>query len=187
MRRSKELVELSRRDFCGLTCAGLVAACTPGSNPVSTGPIGAGDDDSNPTDAPESTADGSTPPHDAGTSSPDASTKVACTTTSYDAGAASSFTVNKPVYVSAAKAFVVKDSAGFYAVSAKCTHEGQVLIVQGNYLYCTRHGAKFNFDGSIVSGPVTKALNHFTMCDTGASDVAVEPSVTTTTSQRLPG
>lgn len=192
MRRSKELVELSRRDFCGFACVSLVAACTPGSNPVSTGPLGGGDDDDTTGDASSGGPDGpsgggpdaSTPPHDAGMTSPDASMKVACTTTSVDVGAAATFAMNAPVYNASAKAFVVRDAQGLFAVSAKCTHEGQILIVQNGYLYCTRHGAKFKYDGTIVSGPVTKALAHFAMCDSG-NDVAVEPSVTVATSQRL--
>ena len=188
MKRASQLVELSRRDFCGLACVGVaLAACSNGIGAIQTGALGAGDDNATP-DAPDHQLDpdGGITPHDAASGSPDAgSSNVACTTTMVDVGAASSFTLNAPVYVSAAKCFIVRDAGGLYAVSAKCTHEGAIMVVQGADYYCPRHGAKFKFDGTIVSGPVSIPLVHYAMCNGANGHVSVETSLTVAKTQRL--
>lgn len=188
MRRANGLrVDLSRRDFCGLACAGLAAAaCTGSTSAIQTGALGGGDDDASP-DA-NNPGDGPNPQQDGGVTGGDAaSSTVACTTTMIDVGAASSFALNTPVYVSAAKCFIVRDAGGLYAVSAKCTHEGAIMNVSGSDYRCPRHGALFKFDGTIVSGPVSQALVHYAMCDAAGGHVAVETSMTVSKTQRLVG
>lgn len=196
MRRSEKLVELSRRDFCGLACLGLaVAACTSGIGAIQTGGLDPGDGTSTPPDgsSPDPLQDAGTTgthdaagAHDAGTTgSPDAATGVACTTTMIDVGAASAFALNTPVYVSAAKCFIVRDAGGLYAVSARCTHAGVTVAVSGTRYLCPAHGAQFQFNGDIISGPVSVPLSHFAMCNTTNGHVAVETSLTVSKTQRL--
>ena len=204
MRRSEQLVELSRRDFCGLACAGLaLVGCTPGTGAIQTGGLDPGDDgtttppDSPGSEPPPDDAAG-TPPHDAGTPphdaastphdaapTPDAPTGVACTTTMIDVGAASTFALNTPVYNSSAKCFIVRDAGGLFAVSARCTHAGVIVGVSGSRYLCPAHGAQFQFSGAIISGPVSSPLPHYAMCNTTNGHVAVEISMTVSSSQRL--
>jgi len=199
MRRSEKLVELSRRDFCGLACAGIaLVGCTPGTGAIQTGGLdpGGGDTtlpDSNDTPPPMEDG-GTTPPHDAGTTAhdggttptPDAGTTgVACTTTMIDVGAASSFTTNTPVYVSSAKCFIVRDAGGLFAVSARCTHAGVTVGISGSKYLCPAHGAQFQFNGAIISGPVSSPLSHYAMCNTTNGHVAVETSMVVSSTQRL--
>ena len=73
-------------------------------------------------------------------------------------------TLNTPVYISAQKFFVMRDSGGLYAMTAVCTHQGATTNVQGSSIYCPRHGATFSFNGAVTEGPATKPLNHYAMC-----------------------
>ncbi len=188
MKRASQLVELSRRDVCGLACAGLaLAACGGGTGAIQTGALGGGDDGTAP-DAPDGNpnpdggmpSDAAHPPADA------APAGVACTTTAADVGAASTFLLNKPVYHSSGAFFIVRDANGLYAVSARCTHELAIMNVSGTTQYhCPRHGALFLFDGTIVSGPVSQPLPHYAMCNLPNGNIGVETSLTVAKSQRL--
>ena len=185
MRRAKGLTELSRRDFCGLACAGVaLAGCSNGLGAIQTGPLGAGDDGVTP-DAPNGNPnpDAGIGP-DAHAGGADASMSgVACTATTTDVGAASTYLMNKPVLHGSF--FVVRDANGLFAVSAKCTHEGALMQVSGSDYYCPRHGAQFTFDGTIVSGPVSTGLVHYAMCNLANGNIGVETSLTVAKSQRL--
>ncbi|MBN1983434.1 MAG: Rieske (2Fe-2S) protein [Chitinivibrionales bacterium] len=62
--------------------------------------------------------------------------------------------------------FILKDSSGLQAVSAICTHRQCPLIldrmvIDQLVLSCPCHGGKFTPDGTPVSGPVNKPLNHY--------------------------
>jgi cytochrome b6-f complex iron-sulfur subunit len=168
---------ISRRDFVAFTatgCAGLVlSACTDGtSSVIHTGPLGGGDDDQ--TDAMPDTS----------TMMPDASA-AACVGAATDVGLASAFMMNMPMYFSTSKFFVVRDSGGLYALTARCTHEGATCVVSGGDFYCPRHGAQFTFNGAIVSGPVISPLVHYGMCTLSGGHVGVQTSMTVSPSTRL--
>lgn len=211
MKRNPALVEWTRRDAC-IACfsaagAAALAACTPQDHPpVGTGGLdgtnGNGPDapGHEPIDADTGSGSGSGSAHptpDAATHSPDAATHspdavvpppdapsgATCTTSATDVGAVSTYSLNTPVYNSTARVFVVKDGGGFYAVSGLCTHEGAVCRIQSGYIYCPRHGAEFTYDGAIVSGPVSRALAHYSMCTLSNGHLGVT-SATTSSSTR---
>lgn len=48
----------------------------------------------------------------------------------------------------------------FIAVSAKCTHEGEILkyVIDKDKLVCPRHGSEFSNSGKRLSGPAQKDL-----------------------------
>ena len=161
MRRSDGLFTISRRQMCGglAGCIGLAALAN-------------------------CTTDSSNAQPDAATT-PDASTGGACTTGAIDVGAATGFVTNQPKYFSSGNFFVVRDSGGLYALTARCTHEGATTVVQGSDFYCPRHGAQFDFNGNIVSGPVVTGLVHYEMCMLANGHVGVNTSKTVAKSQRL--
>ena len=70
---------------------------------------------------------------------------------------------------------VGRDSNGFYAMSAICTHAGCVLednagtIATG--LTCLCHGSTFDGDGKVTRGPARSPLQHYEV--TIASDGAI--------------
>jgi nitrite reductase/ring-hydroxylating ferredoxin subunit len=191
MRRAPGLVEISRRDFCAIACAGVgavaIAGCEDGDvGVVQTGALGGGDDQP-PVDAPSGVHPGDAGVHDAPMgSNPDAGpTGPACSGSPVDVGAASAFAMSSPVYFSTGKFFVVRDAGGLFAVSASCTHEGATCAVSSGRIRCPRHNALFNYDGSIISGPVSRPLSHFAMCITSSGHVGVMTTQTVTASQRL--
>jgi len=79
----------------------------------------------------------------------------------------------------------VRDSGGLFAVSARCTHEGATCVKQSNTIYCPRHGAKFQYDGTIISGPVVTGLTHYSMCMMANGHVGVVTSQTVAKAVRL--
>jgi len=177
------LVALSRREFCGLGVGlgvGLaLVGCTDGSlGVVQTGPLGAGDDDGM-TDASMSSPDGST------TNPPDAPQGSTCGTGALDVGAASSFVTGTPKYFSNGTLFVARDAGGLYALTARCTHEGKTCTIQSQQFYCPRHGARFTFNGAVVSGPVSQPLKHFAMCTLANGNVGVLTNQTVSATTRL--
>ena len=209
MRRTKELVEVSRRQFCAFACLGVgVAACTDGgTRPVETGPLGdepdASDPDAEPgaPDAADSidaapgapdarplpdAAPGTPDAHPVPDASPpDASGGPTCSGTATDVGAPSSYSANQPKYFSSGSFFVVRDSGGLYALSSLCTHEGATLNTQSGEFYCPRHGAEFTYNGDIISGPVFTPLQHYGMCILANGNAGVMKSQKVSSSQRL--
>jgi cytochrome b6-f complex iron-sulfur subunit len=155
MKRSDGLVVISRRTFVTLAGAGgvgLVAACS--SSPGGT------------VDAALATSDAPT-------------TGGGCSTAGTDVGAVSIYTMGVPVLTK--RLVVMRDANGFYAMSAACTHEGQLVCIgttaactsTGMDLYCTRHGAAFSFTGAVVRGPASTPLPHYAMCTLANGNLGV--------------
>ena len=201
MRRHDKLVDFSRRDFCalaGLCAAAGVAACTDGAaKPVATGQLGETPDaPQDQPDAADNTPDAPPGSPDARPGSPDARPDAnagspdanqsgpTCSGTVTDCGAPPSSFTSTPKLISS-KCFVVRDSGGLYAVSAKCTHEGATLTNDGSEFYCPRHGATFDYDGNVLGGPVFTGLVHYAMCIMSSGHVGVNTSQTVSQSTRM--
>ena len=174
---------LSRREVCTAfaSCVGLalVSSCTDGSTgAVQTGGL----------NGPDGTETGMP---DAGTHGVDAhmvdaGPMATCPTSgATPVGPASMFTANTPVYFAGGNFFVVRDSGGLYALTARCTHEGATCRVDSGVIYCPRHGAEFTFNGAVISGPVVTGLVHYAMCTLANGQVAVITSQHVSNSQRL--
>jgi cytochrome b6-f complex iron-sulfur subunit len=189
MKRANELVELSRRDFCALACLGAGITLTGCFSDNGTGAVQTGglDGTGNP-NAPDS---GTTPPTDGSVTGPDAGMSGGtCTGTAFDAGAPSSYTVNtakqfgSPNYI-----YVIKDANGFYAMTTRCTHQGVVTSPQGSgastQMYCPAHGATFSINGSVLGGPTSTPLAHYSMCKLANGNLGVQTSVKVAASVRL--
>jgi len=202
MKRVPGLSEWSRRDFCAAVGVGVaVAACSEQARlPVGTGGLdGTGDNPGGPDashggapvdaspDAHVGSGSGSAHPSpDAAVPSPDAAPAATCGSGASDTGLApAGFSLGTPKYVTSGRYFVVKDSGGFYALTSLCTHEGAVCVVDSGVFYCPRHGAQFDFDGAVISGPVSRALVHYAMCTLANGHLGVTTSQTVSASTRL--
>lgn len=166
MKRSDELVVISRRTFVTLAGAGglgLVACSSSPSSDVDAAPPSA--------DAPSGSG--------------------ACSTSGVDVGAASTYTQGVPVLTK--RLVVMRDANGFYAMSAACTHEGQLVCIgtttscnsTGTDLYCVRHGAAFSFTGAVVHGPANTPLPHYAMCTLANGNLGVLTTMTVPASTRF--
>ncbi len=64
-------------------------------------------------------------------------------------------------FISKAKAFIISDNEGIYAVSAVCTHLGCSLNNKDNKFACPCHGANFDLTGKVLSGPAKMDLSWY--------------------------
>ena len=81
--------------------------------------------------------------------------------------------------------FVVKDSGGFYALTAKCTHQQVIIASTGTQFHCPAHGADFTFNGAVIDGPTNKALQHYAMCTLASGNLGVETTTLAAATARL--
>ena len=83
--------------------------------------------------------------------------------TQFRAGAPDDFPVNSVTYIRDQQVYIVRMSAGFFAVSAVCTHLGCITQwkPEENQIACPCHGSKFTREGAKVAGPAPRALPHF--------------------------
>ncbi|MCE9573251.1 MAG: Rieske (2Fe-2S) protein [Deltaproteobacteria bacterium] len=149
---------------------------------ITTGPLG-DEPDATPVQPGDPDA---RPSVDARIGAPDAgSAGPACTGGQVDCGAASAIAIGTPKRISGTNVYIVRDAGGLFAVSSKCTHEGAQNNVTSGHFHCPRHSANFNFDGSIISGPVSRALAHYALCVLANGNVGVDTVTTVAATQRL--
>jgi Rieske Fe-S protein len=117
----------------------------------------------------------------------DSGTGATCPTSGVtDTGhAPSAVTTNKPLYVSSGNFFLMRDSGGLYALTARCTHQGVTISAETSDFFCTAHGATFDFNGNVTGGPTSTNLVHYALCLLGSGNVGVIKSQTVAQSQRL--
>ena len=83
--------------------------------------------------------------------------------TQFRAGSPDDFPVNSVTYIQDQQVYIVRMAAGFYAVSAVCTHLGCITQwkPEDNQIACPCHGSKFTREGAKLAGPAPRALPHF--------------------------
>ncbi len=72
--------------------------------------------------------------------------------------AATGLLIGGRLYVAEARAFVLRDEAGFYAFSAICTHLGCLVQASERGYACACHGSRFDADGAPLDGPAPRPL-----------------------------
>ncbi len=68
------------------------------------------------------------------------------------------FTVNTYTLLAERNVFILRESGGFRALSAICTHLGCIVSQDEEGFLCPCHGSKFDNLGKVLSGPAPKAL-----------------------------
>jgi cytochrome b6-f complex iron-sulfur subunit len=96
--------------------------------------------------------------------------------TSFLVGSPDDYPVNSVTYVEDQEVYVVRVSAGFYAVSAICTHLGCITRwnPEADQIQCPCHGSKFTRDGTKVAGPAPRPLPHFAIRLTAEGELRVD-------------
>lgn len=74
---------------------------------------------------------------------------------------------NTLVLVEDARAWLGRDSLGFYAIDAACPHLGCTLRLDEDTFGCPCHNSIFTLDGQVTSGPAQRSLR-FLMVDLNA-------------------
>lgn len=76
--------------------------------------------------------------------------------------------------------YVARDSQGFMAVDATCTHmdcEAVFVSASGDY-ECGCHGSRFGLDGAVLRGPAQRPLAHVYLCRDTAGQIIIQPERT---------
>lgn len=83
--------------------------------------------------------------------------------TRFRAGSPDLYPVGTVTFRQNEQVYIVRTEAGFYAVSAVCTHLGCVTQwkPEANQIACPCHGSKFQPDGKKIEGPAPRPLPHF--------------------------
>lgn len=74
------------------------------------------------------------------------------------------------------RVLVFKDgNAELHALDAKCTHEGCTVqyVADESVVWCACHNARFDINGSVVSGPPPRPLPQFAVFEDGEGNVLV--------------
>ncbi len=161
--------ELTRRRFCILTGAGLVAsACGNGSLPMDGGGVdhGVPSDMAVPADLvnPECPINGK-----------------------LYAGPTSKFAVDTATWFACSRVLVMRDAAGLFAMTSICTHEQCDVMFEAatNDFQCPCHLSTFDFNGAVTMGPATAPLVHYLVTVDGSGNVIVDLQTTVPATTRV--
>lgn len=96
--------------------------------------------------------------------------------TRFRAGNPDLYPVNSVTFLQDQQVYIVRTPAGFYAVSAVCTHLGCITQwnPEDNLIECPCHGSKFQRNGNKVAGPAPRPLPHFSITLTADGELVVD-------------
>ena len=96
------------------------------------------------------------------------------------------YAVGSVTFLPSARAWVLRDKGGLYAISSTCTHLGCTLGHTGTAFDCPCHGSKFNLAGLVINGPAIESLPHLELSLSAENKVVLDASVRVPYTQRLP-
>jgi cytochrome b6-f complex iron-sulfur subunit len=96
--------------------------------------------------------------------------------TTFRAGNPDLYPVNSVTFLQDQQVYIVRTAAGFYAVSAVCTHLGCVTQwkPEANMIACPCHGSKFTPEGKKIEGPAPRPLPHYLIALPPDGDLLVD-------------
>lgn len=89
------------------------------------------------------------------------------------------------LYVAEVRAFVLRDEAGFYALSAICTHLGCLVQASGPGYACACHGSRFDAGGAPLGGPASRPLPALAVAWDEQGQLVIDPGRSTGSDARL--
>ncbi len=96
--------------------------------------------------------------------------------TNFRAGNPDLYPVNSVTLLQEQQVYIVRTPAGFYAVSAVCTHLGCITHwnPEANMIACPCHGSKFQPNGKKTEGPAPRPLPHYAINLTADGELQVD-------------
>jgi cytochrome b6-f complex iron-sulfur subunit len=85
-----------------------------------------------------------------------------------------------------ARALILRDEVGFYALSSSCTHLGCTLGTEASPFECPCHGSRFNQDGFVIRGPAIRPLTGLELTLAQDGRLLVDVGTPAPLEQRLP-
>ena len=107
--------------------------------------------------------------------------------TRFRVGGPDLYPVNTVTLRASQQVYIVHTPAGFYAVSAVCTHLGCVTQwkPENGRIECPCHGSKFQPDGDKIEGPAPRPLPHFAITLSPDGELVVDKLETVKAGQAL--
>jgi cytochrome b6-f complex iron-sulfur subunit len=96
--------------------------------------------------------------------------------TTFRAGNPDRYPVNSVTFLQGQQIYIVRTEAGFYAVSAVCTHLGCITQwkPEANMIVCPCHGSKFQPNGKKIEGPAAHLQPHYAINLTADGELQVD-------------
>lgn len=96
--------------------------------------------------------------------------------TTFSAGDPDLYPVNSVTFLQSQQVYIVRTAAGFYAVSAICTHLGCITQwkPESNTIACPCHGSKFQPNGKKIEGPAAEPQPHYAISLTADGELQVD-------------
>lgn len=99
-------------------------------------------------------------------------------------GTATDFPNDSLTFVAAATAWVGRDEAGYFAMSAVCPHLGCTLRQNESDFACPCHGSRFSQTGAVTHGPANSPMQYLAVIfETG--NLLIDPAKPVTPTTRL--
>lgn len=90
------------------------------------------------------------------------------------------------LYVADARAYLLRDSGGYFALSAICTHLGCLVDERNPGFQCPCHDSRYDDEGHNLTGPAPRPLDHLAVSWTDAGDLTIDPGLVVSAEDRLP-
>jgi cytochrome b6-f complex iron-sulfur subunit len=84
-----------------------------------------------------------------------------------------------------ARAWLVRDADGFYAMSSMCTHLGCAVAHEAEAFACPCHGSRFTLEGMVLKGPALRPLDHLELTLSPDNQLVLDTSVQVPSITRL--
>jgi cytochrome b6-f complex iron-sulfur subunit len=107
--------------------------------------------------------------------------------TTLSAGSASALRAGTLQSVAGYAVAIARDSAGVYALSLVCTHQGCAMTnnASASGIVCGCHGSVFDAQGNVLRGPALQALPHFAVTADASGQLTVHTDQMVAPSTRL--
>jgi len=84
-----------------------------------------------------------------------------------------------------ARAWVIRDDDGLYALTGVCTHLGCTVQQADDHFECPCHGSRFTLSGSVLTGPAISPLQHVELSLSPDGSLALDTQVVVPPNQRV--
>ncbi len=89
------------------------------------------------------------------------------------------------LYVAEARAYLLRDSGGYFALSAVCTHLGCLVDERNPGFQCPCHDSRYDDQGRNLTGPAPRPLDHLAIAWTHEGDLVIDPGLVVSAEERL--
>jgi Rieske Fe-S protein len=105
--------------------------------------------------------------------------------TAFELDSPETYAVDTALHLSQAGAWLLRDTAGLYAIATRCPHLGCTVARQAQRFCCPCHGSEFAPDGQVQRGPATENLSYLKLTRSSIGRVVLHTDQTAEAAERL--